>query len=171
MFRAAAIKCACACSRCHRAGKSAAYDANAATDSHAFHRCIAVRACFSVLPVELRPYASLYNTAAGYPYSDPMQLVRHQRAATSQPASRRWSAASSARRLSCLFSSAARWRCDEQLSRPSQPTAALRSRSNLSASVTASNVHPSNGRSDFCLPEPRCHARRRRRRRHASAAR
>ena len=29
----------------------------------------------SVLPLELRPYAHLYATPAGYPYYDPRQLV------------------------------------------------------------------------------------------------
>jgi len=38
--------------------------------------CLCFGTFSSVLPLELRPYAHLYATASGYPYFDPLQLVR-----------------------------------------------------------------------------------------------
>ena len=94
-----AIKFVFACLRCHKVGQPSA---RTAADSRAhwralepegneYHSLVAffnlrqwlnawqlLLSLLSVLPVELRPYASLYATPLGYPYFDPRQLVSWQ---------------------------------------------------------------------------------------------
>lgn len=116
---------------------------------------------FSVLPLEMRPYAPMYLTAAGYPYCDPRQLVS-TRNCHEQPALATIHAIgcrSSSSHASChpavvhsivwwsSFCSARRWR-DEPLAHEAESASAVPLRPALSECDATAACH----RCRRCIP-------------------
>jgi TorA maturation chaperone TorD len=95
--------------------------------------CSPIVCCIdSVLPLELRPYASLYGTPTGYPYSDPLQLVSD------------FIHSSGILAVSLIIADllgvelcSARWRSYQQLSHSPQSTVTIWLRSNIPSCTSA----------------------------------